>query len=163
MSVEIGPKACISVTRGQTWQDHSSCLKRTQLVDSSEVPTSLHQSVGLQPQYDKCLRLHSEVIKNIHLACSEAFDVQHKNSEWVFETCWQCALIRAVFSRHCSSRKGRLPISTSSMNIGMGEYPFVVVGSVSVCHCNSNKQNYSRPRLRESTYHLFFFLLFEDN
>ena len=43
MLVEIGPKACISVARGQTWQGHASCLKKTQLVGSLEVPTSLHQ------------------------------------------------------------------------------------------------------------------------
>ena len=36
----------------------------------------------------------------------------------------------------------------------MGGYPSVLVGSVSVCHLNSNEQTYSRPRLRESTYHL---------
>ena len=46
MSVEIGPKAYISVARGQTWQGHASCLKKTQLVGSSEVPTSLHQCSG---------------------------------------------------------------------------------------------------------------------
>ena len=44
MSVEIGPKACISVTRGQTWQGHASCLKK--IIGSSEVPTSLHQCSG---------------------------------------------------------------------------------------------------------------------
>ena len=43
MSMEIGPKACTLVARGQTWQDHASCLKKTQLVSSLEVPTSLHQ------------------------------------------------------------------------------------------------------------------------
>ena len=43
MSVEIGPKACISVARGQTWQGQASSLKKTQLVGSWEVPTSLHQ------------------------------------------------------------------------------------------------------------------------
>ena len=32
MSVEIGPKACIFVARGQTWQGYASCLKKTQLV-----------------------------------------------------------------------------------------------------------------------------------
>ena len=36
----------------------------------------------------------------------------------------------------------------------MGGYLFVLVGSVSVCHLNSNEQTYSRPRLQESTYHL---------
>ena len=46
MSVEIGPKACISVTRGQMWQGHASCLKKTQLVGSLEVQTSLHQCSG---------------------------------------------------------------------------------------------------------------------
>ena len=46
MSVEIGPKLCISVARGQTWQGHASSLKKTQLVGSSEVPTSLHQCSG---------------------------------------------------------------------------------------------------------------------
>ena len=46
MSIEIGPKACISVARGQTWQGHASCLKKNQLVDSLEVPTSLHQFSG---------------------------------------------------------------------------------------------------------------------
>ena len=43
MSVKIGPKACILVSRGQKWQDHASCLKKTQLVGILEVPTSLHQ------------------------------------------------------------------------------------------------------------------------
>ena len=43
MSVEIGPKACILVARGQTWQGHASCLKKTQLVGSLVVTTSLHQ------------------------------------------------------------------------------------------------------------------------
>ena len=46
MSVEIGPKACISVARGQTWQGHTSCLKKTQLVGSLVAPTSLHQCSG---------------------------------------------------------------------------------------------------------------------
>ena len=36
----------------------------------------------------------------------------------------------------------------------MGGYPSVLVGSVSVCHFRINEQTYSRPRLRESTYHL---------
>ena len=44
MLVEIGTKACTSVTRGQTWQGHASCLKKTQLIDSSKVATSLHQT-----------------------------------------------------------------------------------------------------------------------
>ena len=35
--------------------------------------------MGLLQQDDECLRLHSEVMKNVHLACSEAFDVQLKN------------------------------------------------------------------------------------
>ena len=35
----------------------------------------------------------------------------------------------------------------------MGGYPSVLVGSVSVCHFKINEQTYSRPRLRESTYH----------
>ena len=46
MSVEIGPKACISVARGQTWQGHASYLKKTQLVGSLVVPTFLHQRSG---------------------------------------------------------------------------------------------------------------------
>ena len=46
MSVEIGPKVCILVAREQTWQGQASCLKKTQLVDSLEVPTSLHQCSG---------------------------------------------------------------------------------------------------------------------
>ena len=46
MSVEIGPKASISVARGQTWQGHASCLKKIQLVGSSEVAISLHQCSG---------------------------------------------------------------------------------------------------------------------
>ena len=46
MSVEIGPKACILVAREQTWQGHASCLKKTQLVDSLEVPISLHHCIG---------------------------------------------------------------------------------------------------------------------
>ena len=44
--VEIGPKACILVVCGQTWQGHAFCLKKTQLVDSLEVPTSLHHCSG---------------------------------------------------------------------------------------------------------------------
>ena len=36
----------------------------------------------------------------------------------------------------------------------MGGYPSVLIGSVSVCHFKINEQTYSRPRLRESTYHL---------
>ena len=36
----------------------------------------------------------------------------------------------------------------------MGGYPSILVGSVSVCHFKINEQTYSRPRLRESTYHL---------
>ena len=80
MSVEIGRKACISVARGQTWQGHASCLKKTQLVGSLEVPTSLHQCSGSPADDDKCLRLYSEVMKNVHLACSEAFDVELKIS-----------------------------------------------------------------------------------
>ena len=36
----------------------------------------------------------------------------------------------------------------------MGGYPSVLVGLVSVCHFKMNEQTYSRPRLRESTYHL---------
>ena len=40
MLVEIGLKACISVAHIQTWQGHASCLKKTQLVGSLEVPTS---------------------------------------------------------------------------------------------------------------------------
>ena len=36
----------------------------------------------------------------------------------------------------------------------MGGYRSVLVGSVSVCHFKINEQTYSRPRLRESTYHL---------
>ena len=36
----------------------------------------------------------------------------------------------------------------------MGGYPSVLVGSVSFCHFKINEQTYSRPRLRESTYHL---------
>ena len=39
----------------------------------------------------------------------------------------------------------------------MGGYPSVLVGSVSVCHFKINEQTYSRPRLRESTYHLGLF------
>ena len=46
MLIEIGLKACILVARGQTWQDHVSCLKKTQLVGSLEVPTSLHRCSG---------------------------------------------------------------------------------------------------------------------
>ena len=46
MSMEIGPKACISVARGQTWQGHASCLNKTQLVGSLIVPTFLHQCNG---------------------------------------------------------------------------------------------------------------------
>ena len=46
MSVEISPKACILVACGQMWQGHASCLKKTQLIDSLEVPTSLHQCSG---------------------------------------------------------------------------------------------------------------------
>ena len=79
MLVEIGPKVCISVARGQTWQGHASCLKKTQLVGSLVVSTSLHQCSGSRA--DECLRLHSEVMKKVHLACSKAFDVQLKNSE----------------------------------------------------------------------------------
>ena len=44
--VEIGPKACTLLTHGQSWQGHASCLKKTQLVGSLEVPTSLHQCSG---------------------------------------------------------------------------------------------------------------------
>ena len=81
MSVEIGRKACISVARGQTWQGHASCLKKTQLVGNLVAPTSLHQcSESPAVGYDEYLRLHSEVMKNVHLACSEVFDVQLKNS-----------------------------------------------------------------------------------
>ena len=58
-------------------------------------------AVGLLQKDDECLRLHSKVIKNVHLACNEVFDVQLENSEWVFGTCWQCALKRKVFSWHC--------------------------------------------------------------
>ena len=36
----------------------------------------------------------------------------------------------------------------------MGGYPSVLVGSVLICHFKINEQTYSRPRLRESTYHL---------
>ena len=36
----------------------------------------------------------------------------------------------------------------------MGGYPSVLVSSVSVCLFKINEQTYSRPRLRESTYHL---------
>ena len=46
MLMEIGPKACILVARGQTWQGHASCLKKNQLVDSLEVPTFLRQCSG---------------------------------------------------------------------------------------------------------------------
>ena len=46
MSVEINPKAHMLVARGQTWQDHASCLKKTQLVGSLKVPTFLHQCSG---------------------------------------------------------------------------------------------------------------------
>ena len=77
MSVEIVPKACILVARGQTWQNHASWLKKTQLVDSLEVPTSLHQCSGSAVVGR---RVQSEMMKNVHLACSEAFDVQLKNS-----------------------------------------------------------------------------------
>ena len=80
MSVEIGPKACISVARGHMWQGHASCLKKTKLVGSSEVSTSLNQCSGSPVYNDECLRLHSKVMKNVHLACDEAFDVQPKNS-----------------------------------------------------------------------------------
>ena len=55
------------------------------------------------------------------------------------------------------SRKERLPTSRSTLNIGTVGYPSVLVGSVSVFHLNSNEQTYSRPRLRESTYHLLHF------
>ena len=44
--VDIGPKACTLVARGQTWQGYASCLKKTQLVDSLEIPTSLQQCSG---------------------------------------------------------------------------------------------------------------------
>ena len=43
----------------------------------------------------------------------------------------------------------------------MGGYPSVLVGSVSVCHIKINEQTYSRPRLRESTYHLGQFNCFK--
>ena len=43
MLLEIGLKARTLVARGQTWQGHTSCFKKTQLVGSLEVPTSLHQ------------------------------------------------------------------------------------------------------------------------
>ena len=46
MSVEIGRKAYTLVVRGQTWQDHVSCLEKAQLVGSLEVPTSPHQCSG---------------------------------------------------------------------------------------------------------------------
>ena len=45
----------------------------------------------------------------------------------------------------------------------MGGYPSVLVGSVSVCHFKINEQTYSRPRLRESTYHLGQFAVLYDN
>ena len=43
LEIDGDPKACTLVARGQTWKGHASCLKKTQLVGSSEVPTSLHQ------------------------------------------------------------------------------------------------------------------------
>ena len=46
-----------------------------------------------------------------------------------------------------------MSISRPTLNIGMG-YPSILVGLVSVCHFDTNEQTYSRPRLRESTYHL---------
>ena len=75
MSVKIGPKACTLVARGQTWQGHASCLKKTKLVDSLEVPTSLHQCSESSVVDDECFRMQSEVMKNVHPAYNEAFDV----------------------------------------------------------------------------------------
>ena len=49
MSVEIGPKACISVACGQTWQGHAFCLKKTQLVGSLEVPTLFYFYLYIYP------------------------------------------------------------------------------------------------------------------
>ena len=46
MSMEISPKAYTLVARAQTRQGHASCLKKTQLVSSLEVPTSLHMCSG---------------------------------------------------------------------------------------------------------------------
>ena len=92
-------------------------------------------------------------MKNVHLACSEAFDVQLKNSgssELVGNVPWKGQFYPGI----APSWKRRLPISRPTLNIGMGGYPSILVGSVSVCHLNTNKQTYSRPRLRESTSHL---------
>ena len=46
MSMKISPKACTLVACGQTLQGHASCLKKTLLVGSLVVPTSLHQCSG---------------------------------------------------------------------------------------------------------------------
>ena len=80
MSVKISPKACILVARGQTWQGHAFCLKKSQLVGSLEVPTSLHQCSG-PPVVGGRVPLTAERGDEERSSClHEVFYVQLKNS-----------------------------------------------------------------------------------
>ena len=45
--------------------------------------------MGLLQENDECLILHDELMKYIHLACSEAFDVQ-------LQDCWPLELVDDV-------------------------------------------------------------------
>ena len=76
--------------------------------------------MGLLKKNDECLILHSEMMKYIHLACSEAFDVQ-------LQDCWPLELADGVPRQgHIASPwKRRLPSSRPWLNIQVRGCPSV--------------------------------------
>ena len=50
---------------------------------------SLSAQVGLMKKNDECLILHGEMMKYIHLACGEAFDIQ-------LQDCWPSEFVDGV-------------------------------------------------------------------
>ena len=67
------------------------------------------------------------MVKNAHLAFSEAFDVQLKDSR-------PLELVDGAFCCIAQPRKGRLPVTWPCQNIGNSRCPIVWADLVSVCH-----------------------------
>ena len=72
-------------------------------------------------------------MKNVHLAGSETYNVQLKNSGYS-ELVGNVPRKGKFFPGIALYRKGRLPISRPTLNIGMSGYPSVVAGLVLVYH-----------------------------
>ena len=79
--------------------------------------------MGLVKENDECLILHCEIMKYIHLACSEAFDVQLQDRN----------LLTGCPDRGTSPRpeKGIFRVALAKFQ-GVRGYPSRLAGSVSV-------------------------------